>query len=135
MKKLWEVFRKIKRCTMCGNKLDIAEANGNFSFQHRVGYGSKHDGDVVCLTLCGGCFDKVVDVLSMMSKEKIVFSPQELDENCGYYEKQVKVRGRYAPLTDHIGRQSRPFGGFSALKSKKRRRLQTKYDFVGKEYL
>ena len=120
---------------MCRNKLDFAESSGNFSFQHRVGYGSKHDGDVVCLTLCGDCFDKVVDVLSMMSKEKIVFSPQELGENCGYYEKQVKVRGRYAPLTDHIGRQSRPFGGFPALKNKKRRRLQTKYDFVGKEYL
>ena len=123
------MFQKMKRCTMCGNKLDFAEANGNFSFQHRIGYGSKHDGDVICLTLCSDCLDKVVDVLSMMNREKIVFSPQELSEIGGYYEKQVKERGRYAPLTDHIGRQSRPVGGFTALKNKNCRRLS------GKEYL
>ena len=116
----------MKRCTMCGKKLDMIDTNGDFSFQHRVGYGSKYDGDIVYLKLCYDCFDKIVDILSIMSKEKIIFSPQELAENCGYYEKQVKVRGLSAPLTNHIGRQSRPFGGFSACKNKKCRRLSEK---------
>ena len=87
----------MKRCTMCGNKLDTVDKHGNFSFQHRVGYGSKYDGDIVCLTFCCGCFDKVVDIISMMSKEKIVFTPQELPENYGSYLKRVKVRGRSDP--------------------------------------
>lgn len=109
----------MKRCTMCGKKLDAVDVYGNFSFQHRVGYGSKHDGDMVCLTLCSDCFDRIIDIISMMSKERILFSPQELSKNHGYYGKLVKVRGRYSPLTDHIGRQSRPFGGFSTCKNKK----------------
>ena len=34
----------------------------------------------------------------------------------GNYEKQVKVRGHYRPLTSHTGRQSRPgCNGFSDL--------------------
>jgi len=108
---------------MCEKKFDMVDVHGNFSFQHRVGYGSKYDGDIVYLKLCRDCFDKTIDILSMMSKEKIIFSPEELSENGGYYEKQVKVRGLFAPFTDHIGRQSRPFDGFSAFKNKKHRRL------------
>jgi len=108
---------------MCDKKLDTVDMYGNFSFRHRVGYGSKYDGDIIYLKLCCDCFDKTVDILSMMSKEKIIFSPEELSENGGYYEKQVKVRGRFAPFTNHIGRQSRPFGGFPACKNKKCRRL------------
>lgn len=77
----------MKRCTMCGKKLDTVDLYGNFSFKHRVGYGSKYDGDVIYLTVCYECFDQVVDILSMMSKEKIIFSPQELSENDGYYGK------------------------------------------------
>lgn len=76
---------KMKRCTMCEKKLDTVDLHGDFSFYHRVGYGSKHDGDIVYLKLCRDCFDKVVDILSMMSKEKIVFSPEELSESGGYY--------------------------------------------------
>ena len=125
MKKLWG-DSEMKRCTMCGKKLDAVDMYGNFFFRHRVGYGSKYDGDMIYLHLCCNCFDKIVDILSMMSKEKIIFSPQELGENSGYYEKQVKVRGRSAPFTNHIGRQSRPFGGFPASKSKERRRLSKK---------
>ena len=35
-------------------------------------------------------------------------------QNRGNYEKQVKVRGRQRPLTEHTGRQSRPgCNGFS----------------------
>lgn len=125
MKKLWG-DSKTKRCTMCGKKLDFVEKYGNFSFQHRVGYGSKHDGDMICLSLCSDCFDRIVDIISMMSKGKILFSPQELGENGGYYEKLVKVRGRFCPLTGHIGRQSRSSGGFSAYKNKKIRCLSEK---------
>ena len=116
----------MKQCTMCGKKFNMWDEQENFCFEHRLGYGSKNDGDIVCLKLCCGCFDRVVDILSMMSRERIIFSPEELSENGDYYEKQVKVRGLSAPLTNHIGRQSRQFGGFSAYKNKKRRRLSKK---------
>ena len=79
----------MKRCTMCGEKLNTMDEYGNFSFQHRVGYGSKYDGDMICLTLCCDCFDRVVGILSMMSKEKIIFSPEELSENCGCQKKWI----------------------------------------------
>jgi len=79
----------MKRCTMCGKKLDTIDINGNFSFQHRVGYGSKHDGDIIYLKLCCNCFDRAIDSLSMMSKERIVFSPQELSESYDCYEKRL----------------------------------------------
>ena len=116
----------MKRCTMCGKKFDMWDEQENFCFEHRLGYGSKNDGDVVRLKLCCGCFDRIVDIISPMSKEKIIASPQEWSENSDYYGKQVKVRGLSAPLTNHIGRQSRPFGGFYACKNKKRRRLSKK---------
>lgn len=116
----------MKRCTMCGKEFDIWDEQENFCFQHRVGYGSAHDGDVISLKLCCSCFDRVIYVISLTSKGKIIISPQEWDGNSGYYGKQVKVRGLYSPLTHHIGRQSRPFQSFSGTKNKKRRRLSGK---------
>ena len=117
---------RMKRCTMCGKKFDVWDEQENFCFQHRVGYGSAHDGDVICLKLCCNCFDRVIDIISLMSNEKIIISPQEWEENSGYYGKQVKVRGLYSPLTHHIGRQSRPFQNFSCTKNKNHRRLSGK---------
>jgi hypothetical protein len=104
---------------MCGKKLDVWDEQESFCFQHRAGYGSEHDGDVVRFKLCCGCFDTIIAIVSKMSKEKIVFSPQELSKNSDYYEKQVKVRGLYSPLTGHIGRQSRPFCRFPAKMSRR----------------
>jgi len=72
---------------MCGKKFDMWDEQENFCFEHRVGYGSKNDGDVVRLKLCCGCFDRIIDIISPMSKEKIIASPQEWGESCGCQKK------------------------------------------------
>jgi hypothetical protein len=54
---------------MCGKEFDIWDKQENFCFCHRVGYGSRHDGDDIRLNLCCDCFDKVLDVIIPMCQE------------------------------------------------------------------
>ncbi|HCM19255.1 MAG TPA: hypothetical protein DIC46_00435, partial [Porphyromonadaceae bacterium] len=65
-------------------------------------------------------------LMSMTGSEVTRLDSEITIKNCGYYEKRVKERGRYSPRTVHIGRQSRPFGGFPAIKNKKIRCLSEK---------
>ena len=47
-------------CNMCGNQISkIDLACNEFSFEHRFGYGSIHDGDLLILELCSECQDKI----------------------------------------------------------------------------
>ena len=53
----------IQKCNMCGKEFDVYD---DFSFYHEFGYGSKRDGDEICLDLCNNCLDKWVDELIKM---------------------------------------------------------------------
>ena len=55
-----------KKCNMCGKEFDFWDEQENFCFEHKVGYGSIHDGEQVSLNLCCDCFDKVIDIVAPM---------------------------------------------------------------------
>ena len=67
----------VKYCTMCGKKFDMWDEQENFSLRKAVGYGSGYDGSKICLQLCCGCFDKVLDMIAPMCKENPVTDPYE----------------------------------------------------------
>jgi hypothetical protein len=47
-------------CNFCGKEMDMWDAQQRFTICGRIGYGSIHDGDFVCLHLCCNCFDVLV---------------------------------------------------------------------------
>ena len=47
-------------CNMCKKEFDKVDYNQDFSFHHKVGYGSIYDGDEINLDLCCDCIDKVI---------------------------------------------------------------------------
>lgn len=50
-----------KYCNLCGGKLDVWDAQGDFTINKDcITYGSIHDGDAVELHLCCKCFDALV---------------------------------------------------------------------------
>lgn len=48
-------------CNMCGRELDEFDRDQSFTIHGTAGYGSVHDGDIVDLNLCCGCFDRLVE--------------------------------------------------------------------------
>ena len=48
-------------CNHCGKELDFFDRQEDFSIHKQIGYGSAHDGDIVCMRLCCDCFDKLID--------------------------------------------------------------------------
>jgi hypothetical protein len=48
-------------CNVCGGEMDFFDVQQGFSIHTVVGYGSKHDGEIVDLHLCNNCFDHLVD--------------------------------------------------------------------------
>lgn len=56
----------MKKCNMCGKEFDIWDEQENLCFEHKIGYGSVHDGEQVNLNLCCDCFDKVIDMVTQM---------------------------------------------------------------------
>lgn len=59
MKQIW--------CNKCGNEIgpSTLDFNDRFSIHTRIGYGSKHDGEMLWLTLCSSCMDKLIDVCAI----------------------------------------------------------------------
>lgn len=55
-----------KKCNMCGKEFDCWDEQENFCFEHKIGYGSIHDGEQIIINLCCDCFDKVIDVVVPM---------------------------------------------------------------------
>jgi hypothetical protein len=53
---------------MCGKEFDMWDEQENFRFEHRVGYGSVHDGEYIKINLCCDCFDKVIDMVAPLCK-------------------------------------------------------------------
>lgn len=51
----------IIRCNLCGKELDEVDRNLHFSMHRRIGYGSKHDGELLDLDICGKCMDAIID--------------------------------------------------------------------------
>jgi len=58
-------------CNRCGVELDLIDEINDFSFEKRVGYGSKHDLEHISLHLCCHCFDELLDLAIQSFK----FSP------------------------------------------------------------
>lgn len=48
-------------CNKCGKKMDMWDIQEDFSMQRHLGYGSKHDGDILDLDLCCDCMDELID--------------------------------------------------------------------------
>lgn len=48
-------------CNMCGKPFDEFDTCENFKLEHNVGYGSKHDMDIINCHLCCKCFDRLLD--------------------------------------------------------------------------
>ena len=48
-------------CNMCGKTFDKWDEQESFGIHENVGYGSKHDGDIINLDMCCDCFDKLID--------------------------------------------------------------------------
>lgn len=53
----------MSKCNVCGKDLSIYDEACGFYFDKRIGYGSKHDGDMVRIQLCCKCFDELLDTL------------------------------------------------------------------------
>lgn len=49
------------RCNLCGNVLDEFDLQEDFSFQKRLGYGTKYDMDFLNLKICCQCMEKIID--------------------------------------------------------------------------
>ena len=48
-------------CNFCGKEFDEWDNQEGFGFTHRVGFGSKFDGQVIEVDLCCDCFDKMME--------------------------------------------------------------------------
>lgn len=53
----------VKRtCNMCGKEFDVFDTQERFRiYNPNIGYGSKYDGEALCLDLCCDCMDKIID--------------------------------------------------------------------------
>lgn len=60
-----------KVCNRCGRELDFWDVQEDFTIHRHIGYGSVHDGDIVNLHLCCGCFDKIVDECKVSPVEEV----------------------------------------------------------------
>lgn len=59
----------LKNCNMCGKAFDIWDIQANFCYRSHIGYGSIYDGEMVDVSLCCGCFDKIMNVIIPMCQE------------------------------------------------------------------
>lgn len=57
-----------KTCTMCGKQMDEFDLQEHFGFDYSVGYGSKHDGEILHADLCCNCFDTLLDHMIPLCK-------------------------------------------------------------------
>ena len=48
-------------CSVCGKQLDLWDIQEDFTIHKRLGYGTKYDGDDICLKLCCECMEKLID--------------------------------------------------------------------------
>lgn len=55
-----------KVCNMCGKEFDFWDEQENFHIhEQNIGYGSKYDGDKLCLDLCCNCMDKIIEMCTI----------------------------------------------------------------------
>lgn len=52
---------EIRICNLCGKKMDLWDTQQDFRVYTRIQYGSKYDGDDLCLDLCCACMDGLID--------------------------------------------------------------------------
>ena len=61
--------KDVAHCNMCGKALTEYDAQENFGFDYHIGYGSRHDMEIVKARFCCDCFDDLLD--SLIHKCKI----------------------------------------------------------------
>lgn len=61
----------LTRCNVCGKTFSIFDEQEKIGLHTTIGYGSKHDGDIIDLDICCSCFDKLIDKL----KSQCVINP------------------------------------------------------------
>ena len=69
---------KSKICNMCGKAFDIWDKQENFSFDHRIGYGSTYDLHRIKIDLCCQCFDKAVEWIIPQCKHNPISEYQSI---------------------------------------------------------
>lgn len=50
-------------CNMCGRPLTKWDIQENFGFDYHIGYGSRHDMEIIKARFCCDCFDDLLDML------------------------------------------------------------------------
>lgn len=48
-------------CNLCGRPLDEFDRQEDFSIHRYLGYGTKHDGERLNLSICCRCMDTIID--------------------------------------------------------------------------
>ena len=61
-----------KVCNICGQPLDFFDEQQGLTIHRRLQYGSRYDGDVVCMRFCCNCFDEMVDECEVSPIDKEV---------------------------------------------------------------
>lgn len=57
-------FHRKKRslqCNICGKTFDVFDHAEDYHIMRRLGYGTKYDGESLCLHLCCDCMEFLID--------------------------------------------------------------------------
>lgn len=54
----------LTRCNVCGQLFTDLDEKEHIGLHSKIGYGSKHDGDIIDLDICCSCFDNLIDKLA-----------------------------------------------------------------------
>ena len=65
------------KCTMCGKPLDEFDVQNRFGLDHRIGYGSRYDGDHLKARFCSRCFDSIIDYIAPLCLMSPFVGPDE----------------------------------------------------------
>ncbi len=63
----------IRRCTMCGKRMDVFDLGDRNHIVHTFGYGSIHDEDTFEADLCIKCYDKIIDMILPLFPESPLY--------------------------------------------------------------
>ena len=55
-------------CNVCGKEFSDYDEQEHIGLHSQIGYGSKHDGDIIDLDICCDCFDVLIDKLAKQCK-------------------------------------------------------------------
>lgn len=76
-------------CNVCGQTFTEFDEQEHIGIHTKIGYGSKHDGDIIDLDICCRCFDNLIDKLS----SQCIISPIQKSEYYGAEERKIRQSG------------------------------------------